>query len=298
MLSISYAYDMNIRDFQYIVSVAKHKHFGKAAEECFVSQPALSMQIQKLERLLGVKIFERSNKNVMITDVGTAIINKAKNVLEDAEQINELAKIARDPQSVEMRIGAFPTLAPYFLPDAVPKITKNFPKLKLFLIEDKTEILIDKLLSGEIDAAFLATPLPMDIPSLEFTVLFEDEFYLAVPKGHKFADLKTINRTSLSGESLLLMDDGHCLREQALDVCSLIGAKEKERFRATSLETLRQMVIANAGITLIPKIAIRKNDGLIYIPFHKPPPIRTISMVWRNSSVKKDLLLKLVQNLV
>ncbi|MDA0782029.1 MAG: LysR substrate-binding domain-containing protein [Rickettsiales bacterium] len=289
---------MNIRDFQYIISIAKHSHFGKAAEECNVSQPALSMQIQKLESAFGVKIFERNNKHVMVTDIGRKIIERAKNIIDETQRIDELIKIAKDPEAVEIRIGAFPTLAPYFLPVAIPKITKNFPKLKIFLIEEKTEVLIKKLLAGEIDTAFLATPLPMEIPTIEHSVLFEDEFLLAVPPSHKFAGNKVINRNELSGESLLLMDDGHCLREQALDICSLIGAREKEQFRATSLETLRQMVIANVGITLIPKIAVRENDTLVYIPFHKPPPKRTISMVWRSSSVKKELLLKIMQSLM
>ena len=289
---------MNIRDFQYIISVAKHSHFGKAAEECNVSQPALSMQIQKLESIFGIKIFERNNKHVMVTDIGLKIIERAKNIIDETERIDELIKIAKDPEALEIRIGAFPTLAPYFLPVAIPKITKNFSKLKIFLIEEKTEVLIKKLLAGELDTAFLATPLPMEIATIEYSVLFEDEFLLAVPPTHKFADKKVINRNNLSGESLLLMDDGHCLREQALDICSLIGAREKEQFRATSLETLRQMVIANVGITLIPKIAVRENDTLVYIPFHKPPPKRTISMVWRSSSVKKELLLKIAQNMI
>ncbi|PIR38669.1 MAG: DNA-binding transcriptional regulator OxyR [Alphaproteobacteria bacterium CG11_big_fil_rev_8_21_14_0_20_39_49] len=289
---------MNIRDFQYIISIAKHSHFGKAAEECNVSQPALSMQIQKLESAFGVKIFERNNKHVMVTDIGRKIIERAKNIIDETQRIDELIKIAKDPEAVEIRIGAFPTLAPYFLPVAIPKIIKKFPKLKIFLIEEKTEVLIKKLLAGEIDTAFLATPLPMEIPTIEYSVLFEDEFLLAVPPSHKFAGNKVINRNELSGESLLLMDDGHCLREQALDICSLIGVREKEQFRATSLETLRQMVIANVGITLIPKIAVRENDTLVYIPFHKPPPKRTISMVWRSSSVKKELLLKIAQNMI
>lgn len=275
---------MNLRDLQYLVSVAKHKHFGKAAKECFVSQPSLSMQIKKLEDTLGVQLFERTNKNVMVTEVGKQLIDKAKDILQGADDMVDIANNFHDPLSGEIRIGAFPTLAPYFLPRIIPKITKKFPKLKLLLLEEKTDVLIDKLKSGEIDTAFLA--LPIDDNSLECIELFEDEFLLAVSTSHKLADKNSVTRNDLKNDSLLLLDEGHCLRAQALEVCSLIGLSEQQDFRATSLETLRQMVVANVGITLIPKLAKRNNDSLVYIPFEKDPPTRKIAMFWRRTSSK------------
>ena len=289
---------MNIRDMKYLIAVSKYQHFGKAAEACFVSQPALSMQIHKLEETLGVKLFERTNKSVMTTDVGKKIVEHAENIIKEVDEINQIAKVASDPLSVELKIGAFPTLAPYYLPKAIPKITTLYPKLKLHIIEDKTENLIEELINGKIDAAFLATPLPYEVPSLEYTVLFKDEFLLAVPDSHKFAEKKRISRSDISGECLFLLDDGHCLRDQALDICTAKGATENEEFRASSLETLRHMVIANKGITLIPKIASRSNDGLNYLEFTNPRPTRTISMVWRNTSPRKDLLHNIAQHLV
>ena len=193
---------MNIRDMKYLIAVSKYQHFGKAAEACFVSQPALSMQIHKLEETLGVKLFERTNKSVMTTDVGKKIVEHAENIIKEVDEINQIAKVASDPLSVELKIGAFPTLAPYYLPKAIPKITTLYPKLKLHIIEDKTENLIEELINGKIDAAFLATPLPYEVPSLEYTVLFKDEFLLAVPDSHKFAEKKRISRSDISGECL------------------------------------------------------------------------------------------------
>lgn len=289
---------MNIRDLKYLIAVSEHRHFGKAAEACYVSQPALSMQINKLEETLGIQLFERTNKSVMTTDVGKKIVEKAEAILKEVEEINQIAKIERDPLSVELKIGGFPTLAPYYLPKAIPRITSLYPDLKLQIVEEKTENLIELLVNGKIDAAFLATPLPYDVPAIEYTVLFKDEFFLAVPHEHKFASKKKISRKDIAGECVFLLDDGHCLREQALDICTSKGATENEEFRASSLETLRHMVIANKGITLIPKIATRSNDGLNYIEFTDPRPTRTISMVWRSTSPRKDLLHNIAQNLV
>lgn len=284
---------MNIRDLQYLVAVADLKHFGKAAKACFVSQPALSMQLKKLEEELGVKLFERTNKKLMITDVGIDITERAKKVLQAADEIKEAAISYKDPLSGTFKLGAFSTLAPYFLPQIVPEIASSLPKLKLLLVEEKTDILINKLKNGEIDAAFLA--LPIDDESLEHEKLFEDEFFLAVPAHHSFAKRDFITTNDLHKKSLLLLEEGHCLRAQALDVCSLVGISEHQEFRATSLETLRQMVLADVGITLIPKIAIKNNDGLVYIPFKSKPPLRKIAMFWRKTSAKKECIKELIK---
>lgn len=280
---------MNLRDLKYIVNTAKEGNFAKAAKASFISQPTLSMQIKKLEEELGVQIFERENKKFLITKVGKEIIKKAENILQQAEEIKILAKNSLDPYAGELTIGAFPTLAPYFLPNAVRKISKEFPRLKLILIEDKTAQLIAKLKNGELDAALIAMPISEN--EFEGIKIFEEEFLLAVPKNHPFTKKKIIKQKDLEGEKLILLEDGHCFRDQALEVCAKIGAGE-QTFRATSLETLKQMVIAGSGITLIPEIATKKESGIVYIAIEKAPK-RVIGFYFRKSSPKKELIKKI-----
>lgn len=283
---------MNLRDLKYLVSVADLKHFKKAAESCFVSQPALSMQLRKLEDELGVQLLERTNKQVIVTPIGKEIVKRSKKLLQEAEGIKELAKIHNNPFAHEFKLGAFPTLSPYLFPKIVPQITKALPKLKLFLIEERTSELIDKLKQGEIDAALLALPIYEE--GLVTEKLFDDPFSLAVPAGHPFAKKKTVTTDELSNENLLLLEEGHCLRNQALEVCTLIGASESQDFRATSLETLRQMVISGLGITLIPKLAEKADKNIVYIPL-EPEPFRTIGLVWRKTSAKTECFKKIVE---
>ena len=275
---------MNLRDLQYLTAVADHEHFGKAARACNTSQPTLSMQLKKLEETLGVQLFERTNRQVMITPVGEEIAQRARRILREAEEIKAVAKTAQDPYAGEFRLGAFPTLAPYFLPQAVPAIRKKLPKLKLLLIEEKTESLVERLRAGTLDAALLALPVHED--ALETMHLFDDAFLLAVPRGHPLAKRNTIRQSDIADERLLLLEDGHCLRAQALEVCSMTGASENQEFRATSLETLRYMVASGVGITLIPEMAMKKGDGIAYIPFARPAPSRSIGLAWRKSSAR------------
>lgn len=284
---------MNLRDLKYVISVSEHLNFGKAAEACYVSQPTLSMQIKKLEEYLGLSIFERTNKSVMLTDYGHEIVKMAQGIIAGADDLIAYSKLCRDPFSGDFCLGAFPTIAPYFLPKIIPPIKKAMPNLHLFLMEEKSPILIEKLLKGEIDAAILA--LPIENETLETKILFEDNFCLAVPINHNLAKNKTVTMADIFDESLLLLEDGHCMRNQALQVCSLSGAKETAGFRATSLETLRQMVAAGSGITLIPQIAISSHkDKLIsYIPFSGIPPSRTIGIVWRKSSPRFQVVEKI-----
>lgn len=279
---------MNLRDLHYLTAVAEQQHFGKAAEICHVSQPTLSMQLKKLEETLGVQLFERSNKQVMITPIGEQIAVYARRILQDAKEIKAIAKTAHNPCEGEFRLGVFPTLAPYFLPAAIPAISRHMPKLKLLLVEEKTEPLLEKLKAGALDAAFIA--LPVEQEGLISIFLFNDPFLLAVSKQHAFAKRRDISRDDIRTERLLLLEEGHCLRHQALDVCSLIGASENQDFRATSLETLRQMVASGIGITLIPKMAMRDNDGIVYIPFEKSSISRSIGLVWRKNSARKSCI--------
>jgi LysR family hydrogen peroxide-inducible transcriptional activator len=279
---------MNLRDLKYFISVAKNQHFGKAAEESHVSQPALSMQLKKLEEELGVRLFERTNKNVMITSVGQEILEHAHHMMHTEDEIKRIAKTHQNPFAGEIKLGAFPTLAPYFLPHIVPPISKKFKDLKLLLVEEKTDVLLQKLHEGKIDAAFLA--LPIESESFETAVILEDEFLLATSPYHHFAKKKSIYAKDLKDDCLLLLSEGHCLRDQALDICATTGACENQNFQATSLETLRQMVAANVGITLMPQMAMKHNDGLIYIPFEGKKPKRTIGIVWRKKSSRVEAI--------
>lgn len=279
---------MNLRDLQYLVAVANHLHFGKAADAVHVSQPTLSMQLKKLEEELGVQLFERSNKRVMLTPIGTELVARAKRVLGEAEQLMLTAKAANNPNAGVLRLGIFPTLAPYLLPSLMPLLTKHFPKLRVQLIEERTPELVRALDSGELDAALLA--MPVDGVRLVGAELFTEPFLLAAPKHHPLATRKTVTLEDLQGQFLLLLEDGHCLRDQALAVCQLSGAAEADNFRATSLETLRHMVASSDAITLIPKLATLAEESQIrYIPFADPAPSRTIGLYWRKSSARTKL---------
>ena len=285
---------MNIRDLKYLVAVADHRHFGKAAEACFVSQPALSMQIKKLEDTLGVLLIERTSKQLFFTEIGKLIVQQARDILYRVETLQEMANQSKDPFSGELHLGIIPTVAPYLLPIIIPGLSTLFPKLTLYLVEDTTLNLLTKLNEGKLDAALLALPVEGD-----FIVhsLFDEEFLLAVPLGHPLAIQKTTNFSDLENKTLLLLEDGHCLRDQALAVCHRANASESKNFRATSLETLRHMVAAGVGITLMPKLSCRSNDGVSYIPFTSPIPMRTIGLIWRKSTAKKILLEQLVTHI-
>lgn len=286
---------MNIRDLKYLVALKDARHFGRAAEACFVSQPALSMQIKKLEDTLGVKLLERSGKSVLLTEIGTAITEQARNILQQVEELREVAKSAKDPYSGELKVGIIPTLAPYLLPLVVPSLSKKFPKISFYLIEEQTTLLIEKLKTGKIDAAFLAPPVLET--GFANALLFEEEFLLAVPNKHGLAKRKVITQSGISNQNVLLLEEGHCMREQTLDVCHKIKASETQNFRATSLETLRHMVAAGNGITLMPKLAQRSNDGIAYIPFSSPKPTRSIALYWRASTAKTVLLAEMSEQI-
>ena len=278
---------MNLRDLQYLVSLAEHRHFGRAATASFVSQPTLSTQIRKLEDELGVALVERMPRKVLLTETGREIARRARGVLAAIDEIRAIAQRTRDPEAGRLRLGIFPTLGPYLLPHVVPLVRERFPRLELLLIEEKTETVIKLLREGALDAGILALPLHEDSLHAEF--LFEEPFVLAVPDDHPLARRKArLKLADLEDESVLLLEDGHCLRDQALEVCQLAGAGEKVGFRATSLETLRQMVAANVGITLLPTLAIKppmaRTDNVHLIEFAGHPPSRRIALVWRNSS--------------
>lgn len=275
---------MGLRDLMYFMAVVEHLHFGRAAEACCVSQPALSMQIKKLEENLGIQLIERLSKKILITDAGKEVAEITRNILEDIKKIQHIAQDKKNPYVGKIKIGSFPTLAPYIFPSLCQKIKEQLPDLTLLLIEEKTDILIKDLLKGHIDAALLA--LPIYYPELIEEPLFTDPFYLATGSRHPFSACKTISQDQLIDYELLLLSEGHCMRDQALDLCRKIQTKEQKTFQATSLETLRTMIANNTGITLIPETAMKLNDGLHYIPFEPPVPSRCIGMVYRNKSAR------------
>jgi len=283
---------MNLRALQYLVTLADLRHFSKAAERCYVSQPTLSTQIRKLEEELEVQLVERSPRQVMLTRVGEEIVARARAILAEVDAVQAIARRSRDPHSGTLRLGVFPTLAPYFLPHVIPQLRQRYPNLGLRLFEEKTEQILDMLDRGRLDAGLLALPLHDD--QLITRVLFDEPFVVALPEHHALAAKPALDLADLESQELLLLEDGHCLRDQALEVCHMAGAHETLDFHATSMETLRQMVAANTGITLLPVLAVKPpvapTDNVVIRPFKPPGPTRTIAMVWRKSSALNDFL--------
>lgn len=272
--------------------MAEHDHFGRAAQHCHVSQPTLSGQIKKLEDQLGIALFERTNRRVLLTDMGRQLLPHARRILQEVDIIRETVETAQDPLAGKFRLGAFPTLSPYLFPAIVPEVKANLPKLRLILIEEKTAELLEKLRHGELDAALLALPVQDDL--LHTEPLFDDPFLLAVPPDHPLAEQHPIRQEQLVSHRLLLLEEGHCLRDQALEVCQLHQIGEEQDFKATGLETLRQMVKAGTGITFMPQIAIKsQEEGIRYIPFAPPVPSRSIALVWRKTTPRAAMMEKL-----
>ena len=279
---------MNLRDLKYIIAVAETCHFGKAAERCFVSQPTLSGQIKKLEEELGVVIFERTNRSVQITPVGQDIVAHARQMMEQADAIEQLAKTYQDPLTGPLRIGAIPTLSPYLMPLILVPMKKRLPQSRLILSEELTDTLLKRLRSHEIDAVLLATP--VEDADLTAQQLFDEPFWVAYSRNHAFYDKEKIVLRDLYNEKLLLLAEGHCLTEQVMDVCHIKERQtqgEMADLRASSLETLIQLVGAGYGITLVPALAMRgswtSGSGVVAQPLTIADASRRVSLVFRNS---------------
>lgn len=279
---------MNLRDLRYLVALADARHFGHAAEKCHVSQPTLSAQIRKLEEYLGVPLLERQPRNVTLTDTGERIVPLARRLLQDADDIVDLARESRDPLAGKLRAGFIPTVGPYLLPLVTPRFRKQLPRLQVMLYEYQTTPLLERLRAGALDLGVLADG--VDLTGLETRPLYQEVFVLAAPVDHRLARKQVVKTEDLAGETLLLLEDGHCLRDQALDVCSRVDVHESQDFRATSLETLRQMVAAGLGVTLLPELATRgpfaSAKSVAIRPFTKPMPRRTLVAAWRRSSTR------------
>ena len=294
---------MNLRDLKYLIAVAETKHFGKAAERCFVSQPTLSGQIKKLEEELGVILFERTNRSVEITPIGQDILQHAYQILEQADVIQQLGKAHSDPLAGPLRIGAIPTLSPYLMPLILLPLKQQYPQMRLVLSEEMTATLLKRLHNHEIDAALIATQ--EDEPDLQSIPLFDEPFWLAYPRDHEFYIKDEITRKDLDKTDLLLLSDGHCLADQAMQVFRI-----KERslqgdmadLRAASLETLMQLVAAGFGSTLVPALAMSGSwttgRGIVARKLELPDAYRRVSIIFRRSFPRRQAIDALVQVLL
>jgi LysR family hydrogen peroxide-inducible transcriptional activator len=278
---------MTLQELRYVVALADTGHFGHAAEMCFVSQSTLSTQIKKLEDFLGIALFDRSLKSVMLTPAGVEIVDSARRIIEESNRICELSRQIKDPMVRTIHLGVIPTLGPYYLPHVLPLVHSHFPKLRLLLREEMTPHVLAHLNEGKLEAGLLALPLPVEDPAMEIVPLFSEPFLAAVPTGHALANAKEVHIDDLVHAGLFLLEEGHCLRNQALEACRLTEL-ENEEIRATSLETLRQMVGMGLGVTLIPAIAGTQSHGLearvALRPLAAPGASRTIGLVWRRRS--------------
>ena len=287
-----------MKQLQYLVALADTKHFGRAAQRCFVTQSTLSAGIRDLESVLDTEVAERSNRYVRMTRVGVQIAGRAKTLLRDAEEIMDVARAARSPMTGEMRLGVIPTIGPFLLPRVLPVLRERFPELTIYLSEEQTATLLARLDDGELDAALIA--LPYETETLEIEVIQEDEFLFACNGKHALAGGEEIPRDALSRERLLLLEEGHCLRGHALDVCGIGDMRVREQFEASSLHTLVQLVAAGVGVTLIPRLAI--DAGIIEktgISLSRlgAPASRQIGLAWRRSSLRTGDFLTLASTL-
>jgi len=278
----------SLRQLEYAVAVADHRSFRRAATACQVTQPALSTQIAQLERDIGTQIFERDRRRVLVTAAGEELIARARRILGEVDELVEGAGTHREPLTGTVRLGVIPTVAPYLLPRILPAVRQRFPKLLLVLREDQTARILEELEAGRVDAVILALPVPGDITAAP---LFDEEFLLAVPRGHALASRRRVRDGDLDGEEVLLLEDGHCLRDQALAVCRGTGATEAVQMRATSLPTLVQMVAGGLGVTLLPEmagpvLAASPSTGVVTVRFTSPAPTRSVGLIWRTSSAR------------
>ena len=291
---------MTLTELRYIVAVARERHFGRAAEACFVSQPTLSVAIKKLEEELDVKLFERGTAEVSVTALGEAIVRQAQSVLEQAAAIKEIAKRGQDPLSGPLRLGIIYTIGPYLLPELVRQVIAQTPQMPLLLQENFTAKLLDMLRSGELDCAIMAEPFPDT--GLAVAPLYDEPFMVAVPSAHPLASRRSISSAELKQETMLLLGTGHCFRDHVLEVCPEYArfASDAEgirkSFEGSSLETIRYMVASGMGITVVPQLSVRSfartsgTDHVHYIPFDAPVPTRRVVLAWRRSFTRFEAI--------
>ncbi|MBB1486920.1 DNA-binding transcriptional regulator OxyR [Oceanospirillum sediminis] len=272
---------VKLRDLEYLDAIDRYRHFGKAAEACFVSQPTLSGQIMKLEEQLSLQLVERHRRNVMLTPAGEQLVLKAREVLGAARVFEDTARELLDPLSGDLHVGMIPTLAPYLLPHIMGALHQKLPDIRFYLHEKQTRILMQELNEGSLDVLIL--PWLDDMKGVERYDLFAEPLDVTVADNHPLAQKEAVTFDDLNNQPILTLEDGHCLRDQALGYCFTAGAREDHRFQATSLETLRYMVASGSGMTLLPRLAClhRHHDGARYLPFEQPQPTRQISLLVR-----------------
>lgn len=284
-----------LRQLRYLVAVVDRCHFGQAAEACLVSQSTLSSGIQELEDLLGGPLLERTRRSVVPTPLGREIAARAQTLLKQAEDLVDLAWASQDPMAGPVRLGMIPTIGPFLVPRAMPGLRAAFPTLKLYLREDQSARLLARLDAGELDAAVLALPYPLgDMETAEIT---QDRFFLVCPPSYRLSDRPKVHPGDIAPDDLLLLEDGHCLREHALAACALEGSRRSAAFQSTSLHTLVQMVANGLGVTLLPQMAldagILRGLDLSVVPLNDDAPSRRIGLVWRRTSGRKETFRRL-----
>src|ERR1700692_1517623 len=276
----------SLQQLRFLCALAEQGHFGRAAESCAVTQSTLSGGIKEIEARLGVALFERSHRHVMLTPVGKEIAARAQRLLVDAEELVGCARNAQEPLSGPLRFGIIPTVGPYVLPSLLPHLGTSLPKLKLYVREAPTAVLLDKLAGGELDILLVA--IPYELGDVETMEIKEDPIVVAMPRNHPLRHHKVVSRDDLAREQLLLIEDGHCLRSQSLKACRTLGPVLKEVFQATSLRPLVQMVAAGLGITLMPQIAVdselASTRNVVIRPLSPDKPFRTLVLAWRPTS--------------
>ena len=287
---------MTLTELRYIVAVARERHFGHAAQSCFVSQPALSVAIKKLEEELGVTLFERGPGEVSVTPVGQRVVEQAQRVLEKASRVKELAAAGHDPLAGTLRLGAIYTIGPYLLPKLIPVLRRLAPAMQLMIQENFTHRLAEMLKQGEVDVIVVA--LPFSEPGVATRAVYDEPFLVALPQGHALEKKKHITSDELARESLLLLGSGHCFRDQVLDLCSNVQRSKRGALARTleggSLETIRQMVASGVGVTVLPATAVQPGESsgdLIRIrPFARPVPDRRVVLAWRKSFPRPEAI--------
>jgi LysR family hydrogen peroxide-inducible transcriptional activator len=280
------SHPLTLRQLEYVVAVADHRSFRRAAEACAVTQPALSAQVAQLEETLGVQIFERDRRKVLVTPTGSELVARARTTLASAAALVDTARTAAQPLSGTLRLGVIPTIAPYLLPVVLPAVRAAYPRLRLVLREEQTASVLAQLDDGRLDAGVLALPVDGDLAAMS---LFREDFVLAAPAAHRLARRARLREDDLEDEDVLLLEDGHCLRDQALAVCGHAGSREVAELRATSLPTLVQMVASGQGITLLPEMAaavLAARGSGVGVTRFAPAPGRDVGLVWRMSSAR------------
>jgi len=286
---------MTLTELRYVVAVARERHFGRAAETCFVSQPTLSVAVKKLEEELGLTLFERGPGEVSVTPSGQKIVEQAQRVLEEASRIREIAAAGRDPLAGPLRLGAIYTIGPYLLPKLIPILRRTAPAMQLLIQENFTHRLADELKNGEVDVILVA--LPFEEPGVLTRAVYDEPFLVAVPKGHPWEGRKRVTSEELTSESLLLLGEGHCFRDQVLEICHTVRARERSPLARTleggSLETIRQMVAGGVGITVLPATSTGAGgagDLIRILPFARPVPTRRVAIAWRRSFPRPEAI--------